>query len=783
MIVAERIWAAPPWALPLAGALALAAVLLVTWSYWSGRPSSWGRRGAGLLKTLGMLALAACLLDPLWSGTRPRPGANLFVVLADNSRSMQIRDGGRNESRGQYMKRLLQSANWELPLVRNFDLRRYIFDDRLRAVEDFSALGFDGTASSLASSLQTIARRYHGRPIAGVHVLTDGNSTDEADNALDANSLPPIYPVMFGQEAPARDIRVAGLSVNQTNFEAAPVTIRAEISCQGYDSDPLVIQLVDESGKEVQRQVAPTAENGKSLVHRFQFRPSKKGISFYEVRAFARSEENQWNERGASSEATLSNNSRQVMVDRGGGPYRVLYVSGRPNWEFNYLRRAIDHDEEVHLVGLIRVAKREPKFTFRGRDGQRTNPIYRGFDTRDEQAESYDEPVLLRLNTEDPDQLRDGFPKVADELFRYHAIVIDDVEAGFFTHDQMTLIEQFVSQRGGGLLMLGGQESFLKGNYHRTPIAAILPVSLDGAADFPSGQSFELALAREGWVQPWVRLRSTEPEERKRLAQMPLFKTLNPVQNIKPGAAVLAQVKSSQGREYPALIVQRYGKGRSASVLVGDLWRWQLAQKSTDQDDLATAWRQTVRWLVADVPQPVEAETRRAGDQSGRPFELTVTVHDKTFEPLDNATVRVSIKTPENRQIELSADASGQRAGLYEAAFLPPGPGLYRAQVKVTAPDGSDVGECETGWVSQPALAEFDKLEPNRRLLEQLATGSGGEMVSADRLDRFVRSLPRRRVPVVEPWIYPLWHRWTVFVFAVMCFVGEWGWRRWRGLP
>jgi hypothetical protein len=331
--------------------------------------------------------------------------------------------------------------------------------------------------------------------------------------------------------------------------------------------------------------------------------------------------------------------------------------------------------------------------------------------------------------------------------------------------------------------MLGGQESFLKGNYHRTPIAAILPVYLDRASDFPGGQTFELALSREGWVQPWVRLRSTEPEERKRLAQMPLFKTLNPVQNIKPGAAVLAQVKSSQGKEYPALIVQRYGKGRSASVLIGDLWRWQLAQKSTDQDDLATAWRQTVRWLVADVPQPVEAEIRRASDQSEKPFSLIVTAHDKTFEPLENATVLVSIKTPENRQIELAADASGQRAGVYEATFLPPGPGHYRAQVKVTAPDGSDVGDREIGWVSQPALAEFGKLEPNRRLLEDLAAASGGEMVSADRLDRFVRSLPRRRVPVVEPWIYPLWHRWTVFVFAVMCFVGEWGWRRWRGLP
>ena len=41
----------------------------------------------------------------------------------------------------------------------------------------------------------------------------------------------------------------------------------------------------------------------------------------------------------SSTEQTLANNSRLVVVDQGGGPYRVLYVSGRPNWEFKFLQR------------------------------------------------------------------------------------------------------------------------------------------------------------------------------------------------------------------------------------------------------------------------------------------------------------------------------------------------------------------------------------------------------------------------------------------------------------
>ncbi|MCZ7638030.1 MAG: hypothetical protein M5U12_19510 [Verrucomicrobia bacterium] len=71
------------WPATLAAALALAAL---TWSYLSTSSVPGRLRGlAAALKALGVALLAFCLLEPLWSGQRVRPGANLFVVLADNS--------------------------------------------------------------------------------------------------------------------------------------------------------------------------------------------------------------------------------------------------------------------------------------------------------------------------------------------------------------------------------------------------------------------------------------------------------------------------------------------------------------------------------------------------------------------------------------------------------------------------------------------------------------------------------------------------------------------------
>jgi hypothetical protein len=109
--------------------------------------------------------------------------------------------------------------------------------------------------------------------------------------------------------------------------------------------------------------------------------------------------------------------------------------------------------------------------------------------------------------------------------------------------------------------------------------------------------------------------------------------------------------------------------------------------------------------------------------------------------------------------------------------------GPHHAEVVVTAEDGSEIGRREAGWVSEPETEEFQKLNPDRELLNDLAARTGGEVIELDRLDSFVDSLPNRKIPITEPWVYPLWHQWTVFAFAIGCLVGEWGLRRWNGLP
>ncbi len=796
LVLAGRTWVGP--AVILAAAMAIALI----WSYFR-RPGSFGvRLCASLLKFLGIAVLLICLIEPLFSGTRPRPGANVFVVLTDDSQSLNIHDPESDRSRADIVRGLFaKDAAWLARLSQQFDVRRYRFAERLRSLDNTEnePLAAEGVGTSLATALETIARRFRGRPLAGVLVVTDGNATDLPSGTANWSELPPVFPVSIGSDAPAPDVSLRNVTVTQTNFEQAPVTIRAEVAASGFDGQNLIVHLLSESGEVIdQATVAPVDEgpvdgepaNGEPVddirprVVRFQLRPETVGTSFYQLRAAPESELDAFESPETSSEATLVNNTKLIVVDRPAGPYRVLYVSGRANWEFKFLRRAVADDPEVNLVGLLRIAKREPKFSFLSRDGERTNPLYRGFESQDaEVAEQYDEPVLIRLGTRDDAELRDGFPVAADVLYEYDAVILDDLEAAFFTQDQMLLLQKFVSVRGGGFLMLGGAESFFQGDYRRTPIGEMLPVYLDRQPPAPDDTMYRLQLSREGWLQPWVRLRETEQAEQTRLDVMPAFKTVNQVRGIKPGAIVLANLTDDQGNLAPALVAQRFGAGRSSALLIGDMWAWGLQRKENDDNDLAKAWRQMVRWLVADVPGRVQLDVRRQQGQPGGPMDLIVDARDPEYKPLDNATVDLIVTAPDGQTHHLRGETSDEQAGRYVAGYLPRAAGAYRVQTIVSAADGSAVGDAETGWTAEPGADEFRRLIPNRALLRRIAEESGGEVVEPTALEKFVANLPKREIPIVEPWVYPLWHDPLVFLFAIGCLVGEWGLRRWKGLP
>jgi hypothetical protein len=810
---ASIVLAGRSWLVPCVIALAFLTGALI-WASWRNPAERWVSFVCGALKIAGATALALCLLEPLWVSQRARPGANIFGLIADNTQSLQIKDDGRQRSRGELLRDELTAdpRSWQSALEKTFQVRRYTFDSRLQSTLDFRDLSFGGRASALGTALRSANERWRGQPIAGVLLFTDGNATDLTGDLPPLEGCPPVFPVVLGEESGLRDISVEKVSASQTAFEDAPVTVQAAVSARGFGGSEIRAELTEilESSNQPAGSISlPPSEgeragvrgaalmqrangNESELNFRFQIQPDKPGLHFYQLEA--RAVQDSKNADGSSSEATMVNNRRMVVVDRGQEPFRVLCVAGRPDWEYKFLNRALQEDLQVQMVTLMRIARREPKFQFKGRSGEGSNPLFRGFGAAtNEETARYDQPVMVRLNTKDEFELRGGFPKTAEELFKYHAVILDRVEAEFFTHEQMLLLRRFVSERGGGFLMLGSAETFHEGGYAGTAIASILPVYLDRPAEVHLPALFKLALTREGWLQPWTRLRATEADEHTRLAAMPPFEVLNPIRESKPGASILATVSDTENHTYPALVVQRFGAGAVATLMVGDLWRWGIKDEPM-QKDLAKSWRQLVRWLVSEVPGRVTVEAQATEDPTQ--VRLIVKARDEEFKPLDNAAARLTIRSvrllPQSGEasnastntaaLDLVAEPSSTEPGKYEATYVLRDSGAYRVEAVVTQPDGHVTGRAAAGWAADPAVDEFRSLKPNRALLETIARRTGGEIVAMADLPDFVRRLPQRAAPITESVSEPLWRRPMVFLFVLGCFIADWGIRRWKGL-
>ena len=766
------------WLLPAAGLCGIAALILFL-TYRNSILPPKIRRASVALKLAGFILLAICLLQPEWNAERADPGANMIAVLVDNGRGLQVRDGSEKETRAQQLGTSLTTAetesnSWIEKLSEDFTLRRYSFDGSLQRRDTFENMQFGGSQSTIHSSLESIAKRYKGRPLAGIILITDGNATDEPINL---ENLPPVYPVVAGDQPPERDLAITDVTLSQTVFEDAPVTILSEIASRGYANEKVTLRLSDADGKELQSQSFTPRDDISTHTFRFLHRPLNPGVTFYKLSLSA--------ERiDVSEEATAANNERFATINRGRGPYRILYVSGRPNWEYKFLRRALADDLEIEMPALLRVAKREPKFQWRGREGESSNPLFRGFQNADGEEQRFDEPVLIRLNIADENELRQGFPRDEEGCFAYHAIIVDDLESGFFTVDQMELMEQFVSRRGGGFMMLGGQESFHHGEYLDTPIASLLPIHMEKPGpESPAGR-LKFDLTREGWLEPWARLREGRNEEEQRIAAMSEFHSINLAHGLKPGASLIGNfIDQASGARWPALAVQRFGDGRSAAFMSGDVWRWGFKDPE-QRPDMEKSWRQMMRWLVSDVPNRVTLEFEKDNESGNtNTASIEVRVVDKEFQPLNDAKVSVQITDSDKNTISLAPRLSETKPGVFTASFVADGShGWYRAEATVTEADGTPIMTAEEGWTPNLDADEFKSLTPNRELLADIAAKTKGEVFNFKDLDTLVKMLPETEVPVTRIVTTSLWHTPWVFLLALSCFIGEWALRRWRGV-
>src|SRR6185295_13198401 len=107
---------------------------------------------------------------------------------------------------------------------------------------DFSTLNFEGRETALGRALKSVGERFQGQPLAGVLLFTDGNATD-LEHGFSESGLPPVYPVLLGKESQLSDLALDNVSVTQTVFEDAPVTLAANVRSAGFPKERIKAQV------------------------------------------------------------------------------------------------------------------------------------------------------------------------------------------------------------------------------------------------------------------------------------------------------------------------------------------------------------------------------------------------------------------------------------------------------------------------------------------------------------------------------------------------------------
>src|SRR6185436_10487440 len=310
----------------------------------------------------------------------------------------------------------------------------------------------------------------------------------------------------------------------------------------------------------------------------------------------------------------VENNARSVLVSPAGRKRRLLVVEGAPGFEHSFMTRAWAADTELEVDSVTRKGKNA--------EGQDT--------------------FLVQASAGRAATLTVGLPPRREQLYAYDGIVIANVETDFLTRAQLAMLSDFVGERGGGLLVLGGR-SFAQRGLSGTPLEEVLPVELNdrhgGAVraaltgDMPAHN--KLTLTSDGETHPIMRIGASIGDTRKIWSSLPA---------LAAGAPVLAVTTAPGGGVYPVVAVQRYGQGRSM-VFAGEAsWRWKMLVASSNRS-YEFFWRQAARWLTATAPDPV-AITVPEAPEPGDSISIDVDARDAAYAPVPDASVELTLTAP-----------------------------------------------------------------------------------------------------------------------------------------
>lgn len=568
-----------------------------------------------------------------------------------------------------------------------------------------------GLETRIGDAVVQLVNQERGGPFAGILMITDGannEGTQPVEAARMAREIGArIITVGLGSDQQPESVRIVDLEAPAKAYPGDEFQLRGYIQGFGMPNKSVTLQVasgvIDENGGfkeeaiDMVSQPVQLGNDGQVIPVDFQITPENIGTRAYQLRIVSTSE----------TDIDKSDNQKTVKVQIVQQRNRVLLLAGGPTREYRFLRNQLYRDKDVDLHVLLQTG---------------------------EQGISQESDELLFEFPDDPTVLFE----------EYDCIVAFDPDWSKLSLDQIQLLERWVGEKAGGLIVIAGPiytpewASLRRGNDAIDIVKDLHPVTFFsrgtsiGLGRFGSETARKVVLTPEGQKAESLRLDASGEVSSRIWQQFPGVYGYFTVSGVKPGAAVWAEVDAEGGlgsSQSPVYMASHfYGAGRVVFIGSGEFWRI----RSMDVGYFEAFYTKLIRYasqgrLARDSSRGlllVSAERVSLGET----VDVRAFLTDSQHNPLSDPQIEASLILPDGTEQPLILRQLPEfEEGQYAGQFTPLQDGEYRIEVRL--PGGG-----EDGLLTREVRARIPDREianPRRddAVLTALSSETGGKSI------------------------------------------------------
>ena len=629
------------------------------------------------------------------------------------------------------------------------------------------------------AALEAVLREIPSEQLAGVLIVSDGcnngeSGIDPVGRRLGLQGVPVCGVVVGGSRLPL-DVAIADVSAPESIYLGDKIRVRATIHITGARGRKINVTMSDATST-VDRVALDVSSDDFTREIRLLHEPKEQGIHSYTLQADV-----------IEGELFTENNTWKLDVAVSDDRTSVLLVDDRPRWEFRYLRNLFfGRDKSVHLQYLLQ----HPDSAAGVQTEQKLAPASAGRKFGDAEA--------------------GALPVSRDEWRKFDVIILGDLGSDLLTPAVVADLRYCVGERGALLVVLAGPRQMPHG-ITDAAFQELLPVRYTpepGGCWIPPEERYRLLLTPPGRSHPVLQQSASLSENEAIWNGMPELTWRFPVQDLKPGAEVLAYAQpddaapqevgtitaadatarldaETRKRARNALVVaQSYGRGKVLMLNFDQTWRLRYCAGDKYHHRF---WGQVLRWGMGEKLRAGREGLRLGTDElvytPQHPARVLARVTDKDFAAIPDAQLEAAVLHGGREVARVRLAYREGSHGMYEAV-LPPlaDPGRY--DVKLARKDGAPGEPVETAFlvVTAERPVELGDVVATRTTLDALARWTGGRVVGPAHAADLWNAFGEGRQTVAERRERPLWDTPWLYLLIVGLLTAEWILRKRGGL-